>query len=83
MTEEQEKQEKPASPGLLERVSTFTKRLSWSNKSSPPAEGVAAAEPKVEAEVEAEPELEPEPEVKVEAEAEVSPSLSPPPSPQR
>ena len=64
VTEEQEKQEEaaaPASPGLLQRFSTFTKRLSGSFKSSPPAEEeVAAAEPKVEAEA--------EPEVKAEAE---------------
>ena len=64
VTEEQEKQEEPASPAspsLMERFSTFTKRLSWSNKSSPPAEEeVAAAEPKAEAEA--------EPEVKAEAE---------------
>ena len=61
VTEEQEKQEEVAEPSLMERFSTFTKRLSGSFKSSPPAdEEVAAAEPKVEAEA--------EPEVKAEAE---------------
>ena len=54
----------------MERFSTFTKRLSWSNKSTPPAEEeVAAAEPKVEAEAEA------EAEVKAEAEAEAEPEV--------
>ena len=75
MTEEQEKQEEVAEPSLMERFSTFTKRLSGSFKSSPPAEEVAAAEPKVEAEAEPEVKAEAEPEVKAEAEAEPEPEV--------
>ena len=47
-----------AKPGLLERLASFSKTMSWSNKSIPPEEVVEAAEPKVEAELEVKAEAE-------------------------
>ena len=49
VSEEQGEAEAAAKPGLLERLASFTKTMSWSNKSIPPEEVEEAAVPKVEA----------------------------------
>ena len=56
--EEQGGAKAAAKPGLLERLASFSKTMSWSNKSIPPEEVVEAAEPKVEAELEVKAEAE-------------------------